>query len=135
MSGAGETAGGPGFRVDAAVPILATTDLDRAVEHYRRMGFAVRPDESGAYAFAHRDRSWLHLALVGDVDHDKPRAAYLYVDDADATFAAWRAAGVAGLFDDPSDRPWGLREGTYLDPDGNRLRVGSWLPGHGPPAP
>jgi catechol 2,3-dioxygenase-like lactoylglutathione lyase family enzyme len=121
-----------GFRLDAAVPILVTTDLGRALDHYRRLGFAVRPDESGVYGFLGRDGTSLHIAVVHGIGPDSAPATYLYVDDADALIAAWRAAGVDGRFHDPTDTPYGLREGAHVDPDGNLLRVGSWLPGHGP---
>jgi uncharacterized glyoxalase superfamily protein PhnB len=50
---------------------------------------------------------------------------YLFVDDADAVYAAWTAAGVEGRFRAPVETTYGKREFGYVDPDGNLLRVGS----------
>ena len=52
-------------------------------------------------------------------------STYVYVDDADALLAEWRAAGVEGRFEDAYDTEYGLREFCHVDPDGNLLRVGS----------
>jgi hypothetical protein len=49
--------------------------------------------------------------------------AYLYVDDADALHAEW--SSVEGRHHRPEDTPYGLREGAYVNPDGNLLRYGS----------
>lgn len=54
-------------------------------------------------------------------------AVYLYVADADALHAEWTAAAVEGRFHAPTDTDYGLREGAYVDPDGNLLRYGSRL--------
>lgn len=50
---------------------------------------------------------------------------YLYVSDADAVHAEWRAAGVEGRFTEPADTPYALREFTFVDVDGTAHRVGS----------
>ncbi len=55
---------------------------------------------------------------------------YLFVDDVEALYAAWSAAGVEGRFRPPANTPpanttYGKREFGYVDPDGNLLRVGS----------
>jgi catechol 2,3-dioxygenase-like lactoylglutathione lyase family enzyme len=113
---------------DSIAPVFAVRDLDAALIHYDRLGFAVRADASGQYGFARRDDVYLHLALVPDVDPlTSTSAAYLYVDDADALHAEWAAAGVAGLFRKPVDTDYGLREGAHVDNDGNLLRYGSPL--------
>jgi uncharacterized glyoxalase superfamily protein PhnB len=52
---------------------------------------------------------------------------YLYVEDADALYAEWRAAGVQGQFFEPHDTEYGLREGAHIDRDGNLLKFGSRL--------
>jgi hypothetical protein len=50
---------------------------------------------------------------------------YLYVSDADALYAQWRLARVAGRLVAPVDTDYGLREGAHVDRDGNLLRFGS----------
>jgi len=110
-------------------PVFPVRDIDRAVEHYRKLGFAVRLYEGpDAYAFAERDGIEIHLALVEDL---KPRknmsAVYLYVDDADALFEEWSSAEIDGRLVEPTETSYGLREGACLDRDANLIRFGSGI--------
>ncbi len=92
-----------GFRNVA--PVLPVGDVVSAVAHYRRLGFDVRTYEGGApYAYARRDEVSLHLAQVDGLDPlTSLTSVYLYVDDADALLAEWRAAGVGGRMVDAHD--------------------------------
>ena len=108
-------------------PVFPVRDIDLAVEHYRKLGFAVRLFEGpDAYAFAEREGLEIHLAQVDDL---KPRrnmsAVYLYVDDADALFDEWSSAEIDGRLVKPTDTSYGLREGACLDRDANLIRFGS----------
>lgn len=116
-----------GWRADRPSPVLPVVDLAAAVDRYRLLGFDVRLYEGqAAYAFAARGPVELHLAQVDDLSpSSNTSACYLYVDDADAAYAAWRLAGVDGRLTPPSDTEYGLREGAYVDPDGNLVRFGS----------
>jgi predicted enzyme related to lactoylglutathione lyase len=110
-------------------PVFPVRDIDLAVEHYRKLGFAVRRYEGpDAYAFAERDGIEIHLARVDDL---KPKrnmsAVYLYVDDADALYEEWTRAGIDGRLVEPSDTSYGLREGACLDRDANLIRFGSGM--------
>jgi len=117
------------IRLDSVSPILAVRNLDAALGHYRTLGFDVHADEGGAaYGFAERDDLSLHLAEDPALDPaGNGCAVYLYVNDADALYAQWRAARPAGRLVAPVDTDYGLREGTHVDPDGNLLRFGSSL--------
>ena len=108
-------------------PVFPVSDMDRAVTHYTRLGFAVRRYEGpDIYAFAERDGIEFHLALVRDL---KPKrnmsAVYLYVDDADALYAEWSAADIEGKLIAPTDTDYRMREGACLDLDANLIRFGS----------
>jgi uncharacterized glyoxalase superfamily protein PhnB len=103
-------------------PIFAVHDLDAALAHYRRLGFATRVYEGGGYAFATRDGVEIHLGVVPDGDH-RTGSAYIWVDDADELAAVWRAAGVD--VHPPEDTDWGQHEGAVVDPAGNVIRFGS----------
>ena len=110
-------------------PVFPVRDIDLAVEHYRKLGFTVRPYEGpDAYAFAERDGIEFHLAQVSGL---KPRqnmsAVYLYVDDADVLYEEWSRAGIDGRLVEPSDTSYGLREGACLDRDANLIRFGSGI--------
>jgi predicted enzyme related to lactoylglutathione lyase len=108
-------------------PVFPVRDIDSAMAHYRKLGFAVREYEGpDGYAFAEREGIEIHLAEVADL---KPRrnmsAVYLYVDDADALYEEWRRAGIDGRLVEPTDTSYGLREGACLDSDANLIRFGS----------
>ena len=110
-------------------PVLCTRDVPAALERYARLGFTASPWQDGQeYGYAERGAVRLHLSHVPDVDPLTTLvSAYLYVEDADALYAEWSGSGVAGRFHEPVDTDYGLREGAYVDPDGNLLRFGSPL--------
>jgi hypothetical protein len=45
--------------------------------------------------------------------------------DSDALHSEWAFARVEGRLGEPQDRPYGLREFGFVDPDGTLHRVGS----------
>lgn len=128
-SGAPPPAPEVGASITGMAAILPVHDLDRALAHYGALGFRVNPYDEG-YGYAVRGSADLHLAVHPDLDpRSNASAVYLYVDDADALYAEWRAAGVEGQFFEPQDTEYGLREGAHVDRDGNLLRFGSPLRG------
>lgn len=110
-------------------PILPVRDLAAALDHYRRLGFQVEAyDDGDEYGYARLDDVQLHLTQWDEHDPLRTGASvYLYVDDADALYAEWKAAGVGGRLHDPHDTDYGLREGAHVDPEGNLIRFGSRL--------
>jgi catechol 2,3-dioxygenase-like lactoylglutathione lyase family enzyme len=119
--------------MDRAVPVFPVRNVRAALAHYRKLGFDAHAYNEAAagddvvYGFVQRGHLELHLSRTPDLDCARnSSAAYLYVDDADALYAEWRAAGAGGRFyGAPADTPYHLREFAYADPDGNLLRVGS----------
>ncbi|MBU2665129.1 VOC family protein [Actinoplanes bogorensis] len=112
---------------DSVAPILPVRDLDAALDRYRDLGFTAHAYEGPQrYGFVERDGVALHLTeSPGHDPATTDTAVYLYVGDADAVYAEW--AGATGHLHQPRDTPWGLREFSYVDPDGTLHRVGSWL--------
>lgn len=106
-------------------PIFAVHDLDAAMAHYHRLGFASRAYEGGGYGYATRDGIEIHLGVVPPGDR-RTSAAYLWVQDADDLAQAWRSVGVD--VHGPEDTEWGQHEGAVVDPDGNVIRFGSPMP-------
>jgi hypothetical protein len=110
--------------VNRIAPIFPVSDLGKALQHYRRLGFATREYVGGGYGYAAREGIEIHLAAVRHRDPTATAcAAYLWVDDADALASEWEAAGVG--VSRPVDTDWGQHEGSHTDPDGNLLRFGS----------
>ena len=110
------------------MPVLPVRDLDVALDHYRHLGFDVHPYAGGGYGYATRDGVQIHLSHF--TEHDPKTTAsvvYLYVDDADALYAEWKAAEMPGRLREPVDTEWRMREGGHVDPDGNLIRFGHHL--------
>ena len=68
-------------RIVAVEPIFAVADMQRAAEHYKRLGFEVSYYDDG-YAFVQRQGVNLHLDL-SDTSPPGGGLLYLHVDDAD----------------------------------------------------
>ena len=122
------------WTLNVGAAILPVRDVRAALAHYEKLGFTPRtyhdpgPNEPLIYGFLKRDTVYLHLALTTDLDpHANTSAVYLYLDDPDALYHEWRAAMPEAHLEPPSDREWGMREMTYVDPDGNLLRIGRYL--------
>ncbi|HKJ56333.1 MAG TPA: VOC family protein [Nitriliruptoraceae bacterium] len=106
-------------------PQLPVTDLPRAMAFHRRLGFDVEAYEGGGHAFVmDSDTELWHLREVDDLAGGTNQAAlYAHVRDPDALRARLADEGL-----DPSpvvSEPWGMREFSLTDPDGNLLRFGT----------
>jgi catechol 2,3-dioxygenase-like lactoylglutathione lyase family enzyme len=108
-------------------PIFPVRELTAALGHYERLGFKTHSFDEG-YGFANWGGVSIHLAVHPDHQTEgNVTAAYLRVSDVDAVHAAWSRPGVGGVTRAVSDTPWGMREGSHTDPDGNLIRFGSPL--------
>ncbi|MDI5904077.1 MULTISPECIES: VOC family protein [Streptomyces] len=114
----------------SVAPVVPVRDLDAALDRYRRLGFAAHAYEGpNRYGFVERGSVSVHLSEWAEHDPSRTGAViYLYVSDADAVYAGWKASGIEGRFVEPADTPYKLREFTYVDADGTAHRVGSPLP-------
>jgi len=102
------------------VPELPVADVERAQEHYRdALGFDVAwlsPDKGiGAVSrgrvaifFRRRERPF------------EPAVHWVFADDLDASYDEMKALG-AKIVDPLELKPWGLRQFTIEDLDGNRF--------------
>lgn len=111
-------------RIVGVEPCFSVADVERAVDHYERLGFTSSYHDKN-YAFAHRDDLTIHLARPDEPTADRVGALYLHVNDADQLADDWRKAGMQVV--GPEDYDYGKREGSHVDPDGNLIRFGSPL--------
>jgi lactoylglutathione lyase len=114
-----------------AFPVIYTTDVQRLVTFYERLGFAVTfrfpPDDDQGYASLSRDTSDLGIVnadfprdQIGVNVGDRPRfEMFIYVDELDATVASLGAP----VLQQPTDMPWGERLAYVTDPDGNPVAL------------
>lgn len=118
----------PDVEFTSVAPIVPVRDLAAALDRYRRLGFDTRAyDGPDRYGFVDRGSVSLHLTEWAEHDPQTTAAGvYLYVSDADALHAQWKALdGLGGRLHPVRETPYGLREFAYVDPDGTLHRVGS----------
>ena len=108
-------------------PILPVTDMSRAIEFYRALGFEVAAYDA-SYAWVREDGvELMHLRQVGVLDVvTNATSAYLHVQDAD-TWYARIVAVLGGRVAPVTNMPWDMREFSFADPSGNMIRVGQNL--------
>jgi catechol 2,3-dioxygenase-like lactoylglutathione lyase family enzyme len=109
-------------------PIFVVRDLEASVAYYRdALGFTVdfTYGEPPTYAGVYRGSVLFHLQAESVADRAPGGSAvYVYVEDADRTYAEFRKLG-ARVGKEPQDYPYGLRDFDVRDLDGNRLVVAS----------
>jgi catechol 2,3-dioxygenase-like lactoylglutathione lyase family enzyme len=114
-------------------PILPSRDLSATAAFYARLGFEQSGLWENEYLIVTRGDVGLHFFFAPSIDPDSSIAGcYLYVEDADALHAEYAEldlprAGIPRLHGAPADTDYGLREFAVVDPDGNLLRIGSFI--------
>lgn len=99
---------------------MTSTDLQRTADFYAAFGFDVA-GRYDAYLLLHDGAVELHFAQQPE---SAPGHCFLHVGNAAALWKRLREHDVAGV-GQIADMDWGLREFTAIDPDGNRVRIGS----------
>jgi catechol 2,3-dioxygenase-like lactoylglutathione lyase family enzyme len=99
---------------------LAVSNLDRAVDYYRRLGLRqIVADEAYARFVCPDGNSTLSLERVDTVPSSET-TVYFECDDLDATVSRLEEAGLH-FEHAPVDQTWLWREARLRDPDGNPL--------------
>jgi catechol 2,3-dioxygenase-like lactoylglutathione lyase family enzyme len=115
-----------------AIPILPARDLNETRTFYERLGFQAEgwwPNEFGGYAILVRGDLSMHFFWFKDISPKKNYAqCYWRVKDVDALYSEFQAAGLSRSgtprLAPVEDKPWGMREFSISDPNGNLIRVG-----------
>jgi uncharacterized glyoxalase superfamily protein PhnB len=112
----------PRTSLAAPVPELPVIDVERAQQHYRDvLGFQVNwlyPDKSigavsrGDFAIFFRQRT----------PPFEPAVHWMFAPDIDATYDELKSSG-ANIVEPLEEKPWGLRQFTLEDLDGNRFYI------------
>jgi hypothetical protein len=102
----------------SAIPKLASLDIQRSIAFFEKLGFtksAHYPD----YGIVQRDAVQIHFWLCTDPAVPRATGCRINVSDIEALFANYSKLGVIHPNDPLSLKPWGLREFSILDVDGN----------------
>ncbi len=110
------------IRWNHANPVLEVSDVPRAIAYYRDVFGLVAgwmwEDRIGGLYTEHNSIE-IYLSRC---DRPSPSRLAVFVDDADAGYERYRAAG-AEIVGEPKTEAWGLRGFTVRDPDGNLINV------------
>jgi catechol 2,3-dioxygenase-like lactoylglutathione lyase family enzyme len=63
-----------------------------------------------------------NAAIAGLVAKGALNGVHFHAEDLDGSFEQLRAAG-AEIVQEPTDQPWGARDGAVRDPSGNLIRI------------
>ena len=101
-----------------AIPKLASMDIQRSIAFYEKLGFtqfAHYPD----YAIVAQDGVQIHFWLCTDPAVPKATSCRINVSSIDELFASYSKLVVIHPNNPLTLKPWGLREFSILDVDGN----------------
>ena len=102
------------------VPELPVTDVERAQRHYRdTLGFEIgwlEPDKD----IGSVGRDEIAIFFRRRSGPFEPAVHWMFAPEIDATYAELRASG-ARIVEPLERKPWGLRQFTVEDVDGNRF--------------
>lgn len=111
---------------DFAVPTLPMHNSAETRAFYEKLGFICAHEQQppDSFLFMIRDGVQIQFFEAPGIDGTiRDHTCYIYVDDLDATYAAFEAAKVGKLM--PIEKkPWGVPEFVLIDINGNMLRVG-----------
>ncbi|MCE9524151.1 MAG: VOC family protein [Alphaproteobacteria bacterium] len=111
---------------DFAVPTLPMRDPTETRAFYEKLGFicAHESEPPDSFLFMMRNGLQVQFFCVPGIDGSlTDHTCYFYVDDLDATYAAFKDANVGKLM--PIElKPWGVPEFVLMDINGNMLRIG-----------
>lgn len=120
--------------VQVVIPVLPTTDLARTHKYYcdvlgflEPWGFGEPPQYGGVRADL-QEMPAIHFIVSTD---PTPGEIFVIVNEVDAYYE--RVKGPAEVIFEIGDRPYGMRDFTVADPDGNRVSFGTptGMPGQG----
>ncbi|MEL6566679.1 MAG: VOC family protein [Pseudomonadota bacterium] len=119
--------------LEQACPIMPSRDFAATTAFYDRWGFTTWYDD-GSYLLMNCDKVELHFFHhATHRPEDSDHGAYIRPTDVDAVsdlLAGLNLPSDAGFprFQPAENKPWGMREATLWDPDGNLLRIGENIP-------
>ena len=108
------------FQMGPLVPELPVADVERAQQHYRdALGFEIgwlEPDKGiGAVS-----RGEIVIFLRRRKPPFEPAIHWVFAEDLDAAYRELESSG-ARIVEPLERKPWGLRQFTVADVDGNRF--------------
>jgi hypothetical protein len=115
--------------LNKAIPILAYLEADQTVNFYEAMGFASNARWPGYLIFS-RDSIEIHLWQCDDPGIPRNTGCYIRVDRIEELYDECLRLGCIHPAGSMEDKPWGMRQFSILDNNGNIIHFGESLPGN-----
>lgn len=118
-----------GANLTCAAPMLPSRDLKKTAELYAALGFILQliPEGEG-YLIARSGWVELHFWPFPGLEPGRNYAsAYIRVADVEVAIVPFAALGPIATgcrYFPVEDKPWGMRQGAFVDHDGNLLHIG-----------
>ena len=110
--------------IERSHPVLASLDILKTIEFYEeKLGFQRTWADAG-YGVVVRDEIAIHFWLCTDKIFPENTSCYLQVTEVDQLYEEFKQKNVIHPNGALKDQPWGMREFSILDLDGNLLRIG-----------
>jgi catechol 2,3-dioxygenase-like lactoylglutathione lyase family enzyme len=107
-----------------AIPILASLDAPATIDFYTdKLGFELKSQWEGYLIFS-KDEIFIHFWATDDPEVPKSTGCYIRVAEVDELFVAYDKQGVVHPNGRLADMPWGMRQFSILDNNGNILHFG-----------
>jgi catechol 2,3-dioxygenase-like lactoylglutathione lyase family enzyme len=97
-------------------------DVDKGDFRWITVGASSQPDVSIVITNYLNGSPADQETVAGLIAKGALNGVYFHSDDLDATFEKMRAAG-AEIVEEPTEQPWGVRDGAVRDPAGNLIRI------------
>lgn len=110
--------------LQSAVPILASLDTAETVKFYtEKLGFTFHSEWDGYLIFS-KDDIQLHFWPTTDPEIPKNTGCYMNVSEVDKLYVRYEAEHVIHPEGQLKDMPWGMRQFSILDNNGNIIHFG-----------
>jgi len=114
------------------IPVLASLDIERTVNFYKtKLGFNRIGYLDENYAVIARDNFVVHFWKCNDKIHPENTSCYVDVEDIDMLYKELASFNIIHPNGKLEDKPYGMREFSILDEDGNLIKFGQELSNKG----
>ena len=105
-------------RLISAIPKLASLDIAKSLSFFERLGF-ISKFSSSTYGVAERDGVVIHFWLCSDARIPSETGCRITVVGIDELFETYARLNIVHSNGSLETKPWGVREFSILDVDGN----------------
>jgi len=110
--------------LQTAIPILASLNADETIKFYtEKLGFAFHHNWDGYLIFS-KDEIEIHLWPTTDEEIPKSTGCYVRVTQVEELFKAYKEQCVVHPNGTLEIKPWGMRQFSILDNNGNIIHFG-----------